>query len=49
MHSLIRHPDMPRAAFRVLWDTVPEGREIFADESSEQSSGIDQINMVIGR
>jgi len=29
-HSIIRHPDMPRAVFKLLWDTLVEGREIFA-------------------
>lgn len=29
-HSLIRHPDMPRAVFKLLWDTIGSGREIFA-------------------
>jgi PAS domain S-box-containing protein len=29
-HSLVRHPDMPRAVFKLLWDTLSEGREIFA-------------------
>lgn len=29
-HSIIRHPDMPRAVFKLLWDTLHEGREIFA-------------------
>jgi PAS domain S-box-containing protein len=29
-HSLIRHPDMPRAVFKLLWDTLAERREIFA-------------------
>ncbi len=29
-HSLIRHPDMPRAVFKYLWDTLKAGREIFA-------------------
>lgn len=29
-HSLIRHPDMPRAVFKLLWDTIADGREIFA-------------------
>ena len=29
-HSLIRHPDMPRAVFKLLWDTLGEGRELFA-------------------
>ncbi len=25
-HSIVRHPDMPKAAFKNLWDTVNEGR-----------------------
>jgi PAS domain S-box-containing protein len=29
-HSLVRHPDMPRAIFKVLWDTILNGEEIFA-------------------
>lgn len=29
-HSIIRHPDMPRAVFKLLWDTIGSGREIFA-------------------
>lgn len=29
-HSLIRHPDMPRAVFKLLWDTIEKGGEIFA-------------------
>jgi PAS domain S-box-containing protein len=29
-HSLIRHPDMPRGVFRLLWQTLEERRELFA-------------------
>jgi PAS domain S-box-containing protein len=29
-HSIVRHPDMPRAVFKLLWDTIFDGREIFA-------------------
>lgn len=29
-HSIIRHPDMPRAVFKLLWDTIGSGKEIFA-------------------
>ncbi len=29
-HSLIRHPDMPRCVFNLLWDTLQAKREIFA-------------------
>lgn len=29
-HSIVRHPDMPRCVFKLLWDTVEGGQEIFA-------------------
>lgn len=29
-HSLIRHPDMPRVVFHLLWKTIQTGSEIFA-------------------
>jgi PAS domain S-box-containing protein len=29
-HNLIRHPDMPRCVFKLLWDTIKSGKEIFA-------------------
>ncbi len=29
-HSMIRHPQMPRAIFALLWDTIQRGDEIFA-------------------
>ncbi len=29
-HSVIRHPHMPRCIFRLLWDTISAGSEIFA-------------------
>lgn len=29
-HSVIRHPDMPRGAFKLLWDTLAAGQEFFA-------------------
>ena len=29
-HSMIRHPEMPRAIFALLWSTIQEGRELFA-------------------
>jgi PAS domain S-box-containing protein len=29
-HSMIRHPEMPRCVFKLLWDTIKDGREIFA-------------------
>ena len=38
-HSLIRHPDMPRAVFKLLWDTIQEGREIFAYVKNMSKNG----------
>lgn len=29
-HSIIRHPDMPGGVFKLLWDTILAGDEIFA-------------------
>lgn len=29
-HNMIRHPDMPRCVFQLLWDTLEQGKEIFA-------------------
>jgi len=29
-HNILRHPDMPRAVFQLLWDTIKQGRECFA-------------------
>mgnify|MGYP003587709043 FL=1 len=28
-HNIIRHPDMPRAAFKLAWDTIQAGKEFF--------------------
>lgn len=29
-HSIIRHPDMPRSIFKLMWETIAQRREIFA-------------------
>jgi len=29
-HSIIRHPDMPRCVFKLLWDTIQAKTEVFA-------------------
>lgn len=29
-HNIIRHPDMPRAVFKLLWDKIQGGEECFA-------------------
>jgi PAS domain S-box-containing protein len=38
-HSLIRHPDMPRSVFKLLWDTIEDRREIFAYVKTMASTG----------
>jgi PAS domain S-box-containing protein len=29
-HAIVRHPEMPRCVFKLLWDTIANGRELFA-------------------
>lgn len=29
-HNVVRHPDMPRAVFKLLWDRIQAGQEVFA-------------------
>lgn len=29
-HNFIRHPDMPRSIFKLMWDTISAGQELFA-------------------
>ncbi|MFZ0693509.1 MAG: PAS domain-containing protein [Alphaproteobacteria bacterium] len=38
-HSIVRHPDMPRCAFKLLWDTIEAKREIFAYVLNMAKSG----------
>ena len=38
-HSIIRHPDMPRTVFKMLWDTVQSGNEIFAYVKNMSATG----------
>ena len=38
-HNLIRHPDMPRCVFKLLWDTIQAGTEIFAYVINMSKSG----------
>ncbi|MEA3354368.1 MAG: PAS domain-containing protein [Campylobacterota bacterium] len=28
-HNLVRHPDMPKAAFKLAWDLIQSGKEFF--------------------
>ncbi len=38
-HSIIRHPDMPRCVFKLLWDTINSGSEIFAYVVNRSKNG----------
>lgn len=38
-HSILRHPDMPRCVFQLLWDVISSGREIFAYVKNLAKSG----------
>ncbi len=38
-HSIIRHPDMPRAVFKLLWDMLFQGQEVFAYVKNMAKSG----------
>ncbi len=38
-HSLIRHPEMPRSIFKLLWDTVENKKEIFAYVVNRSKNG----------
>jgi PAS domain S-box-containing protein len=38
-HNLVRHPDMPRGAFKLLWDTLKQEREFFGYVKNITSDG----------
>jgi PAS domain S-box-containing protein len=38
-HSLIRHPEMPRCVFKLLWDTIARGEAIAAYVKNRASTG----------
>lgn len=38
-HNVIRHPEMPRGVFALLWNTIAEGRELFAVIDNLASDG----------
>jgi len=39
LHLLIRHPDMPRCVFKLLWDTIQNGEEVFAYVNNRAKNG----------
>ncbi|MDD3343438.1 MAG: PAS domain-containing protein [Sulfurospirillaceae bacterium] len=38
-HNILRHKDMPRVVFKLLWDKVQAGEEIFAYVKNRAKSG----------
>jgi len=38
-HNIIRHPDMPGAIFKLLWDKIQAGMEIFAFVKNMSKTG----------
>jgi PAS domain S-box-containing protein len=40
-HNIIRHPDMPKAVFKFLWDTIPTKQEVFAYVINKTKNGND--------
>ena len=38
-HNLVRHPDMPRIIFKLLWDTLQQEEEIFAYVKNRSKTG----------
>ena len=38
-HNIVRHPDMPRAVFKVMWETLQAGQEFFGYVKNMASDG----------
>ena len=38
-HNIIRHPDMPRAIFKLLWERIKNKEEIFAYVKNKSFDG----------
>ena len=38
-HSMLRHPDMPKEAFKDLWDTISDGRPWFGLVKNKRKNG----------
>ena len=38
-HNMIRHPEMPRCIFKLLWDTLQSGKELFAYVVNRSANG----------
>ncbi len=38
-HNIIRHQDMPKTVFKILWDTLAQGKEVFAYVKNKTKCG----------
>ncbi|HPQ26419.1 MAG TPA: PAS domain-containing protein, partial [Gammaproteobacteria bacterium] len=38
-HNIVRHPDMPRAVFKLMWETLQAGQEFFGYVKNMASDG----------
>ncbi|MDA7817930.1 PAS domain-containing protein [Sulfurimonas sp.] len=38
-HNIIRHPDMPKAVFKYLWETISKKQEVFAFVINQTKNG----------
>ncbi|WP_246116843.1 PAS domain-containing protein [Denitrobaculum tricleocarpae] len=38
-HNIVRHPEMPRTVFDLLWETIKSGKEIFAYVNNRSKTG----------
>lgn len=38
-HNIVRHPDMPKIIFKLLWETLNQGKEIFAYVVNQAKNG----------
>ncbi|MDE5602825.1 MAG: PAS domain-containing protein [Helicobacter sp.] len=38
-HSIVRHQDMPRVVFKILWQTIKNGEEVFAFVKNKTKNG----------
>lgn len=38
-HNIVRHPDMPKIIFKLLWETLKQGKEIYAYVVNKSKNG----------
>jgi len=38
-HNIVRHPDMPRTIFKLLWDTITQGKEFWGYVKNRAKNG----------